>query len=229
MTNDTFVRERARLYLVTPPTISDIPAFAATLETVLAAGDVASLQLRLKQGDTLDVEATRAVAAAALPLLREVDVALIINDSPELAAELGADGVHLGAADMDVKSARALVGEEMVIGATCKSSRHLAMQAGEAGADYVAFGSFYPTTTKADATPADPSVLEFWQEIMELPCVAIGGMTADNAEPIVRAGADFIAVSAGVWNDPEGPAEAVRAFNALFDRLHDEWKAEAAN
>lgn len=217
MTDTTIARERSRLYMITPPVIADVPAFVAALEAALAAGDVASLQIRLKTGDEIDESATRAVAAATLPLLREADVAVIINDSPQLAVELGADGVHLGADDMDIKSARGMVGEEMVIGATCKSSRHIAMTAGEDGADYVAFGSFYPTQTKADATPADPEVLTFWQEIMELPCVAIGGITVDNAAPLVRAGADFLAVSSGIWEYPAGAAAAVAEFNAVFD------------
>ena len=146
-------------------------------------------------------------------------VAVLINDRPDLAAELGADGVHIGQQDMPYARARKLVGEGAIVGVTCHDSRHLAMEAGEAGADYVAFGAFYPTETKDPATRAELELLTWWQEMMELPCVAIGGITTGNARPLVEAGADFLAVSAGVWGGPGGPGEAVKAFNTLFDEL----------
>lgn len=212
-------RERARLYLITPPQIDDIAGFAAALDEACEGGDIACVQLRLKSGEAVDEAATRAVAGTVLANLQERGIAVLINDSPALAIELGADGVHLGQMDMSVKEARRILGSEAIIGATCKNSRHHAMEAGEAGADYVAFGAFYPTTTKAGATPADPDLLSFWQEAMVLPCVAIGGITVENGEPLVRAGADFLAVSAGVWTHAEGPRAAVAAFNAMFERL----------
>ena len=211
-------RERTRLYLITPPRIERVDAFAQTLMSALDGGDVACLQLRLKNGDLIDTEATRRLGEAVVRPVQDRGVAVIINDSVDLALELGADGVHLGAEDMPVKAAREALGGDAIVGATCKDSRHIAMEAGEQGADYVAFGAFYPTTTKESATPADPSVLTFWQEAMTLPCVAIGGITVSNAAPLVRAGADFLAVSSGVWDHTGGPAAAVAAFNALFDQ-----------
>lgn len=215
-------RERTRLYLITPPQVADLVAFRQHLEGALAAGDIASLQLRLKGADgMIDMQATREVSRAVTGLAQEAGVAVLINDSPQLAQELGADGVHLGWDDMEIKAARKLLGPDAIIGATAKNSYHKAMQAGEDGADYVAFGAFYPTATKQGAVPADPELLQIWQAAMVLPCVAIGGITPENAAPLVTAGADFLAVSAGVWNHAEGPAAAVRAFNRLFDELEN--------
>ncbi|MGB3626405.1 MAG: thiamine phosphate synthase, partial [Henriciella sp.] len=131
---------------------------------------------------------------------------------------VGADGVHLGAMDMRVKEARKQLGKDLIIGATAKNSRHVAMEAGEQGADYVAFGAFFPTETKADTVPAEPELLEWWQAVMELPCVAIGGITADRAKDISLAGADFVAVSSAVWSHEAGPKAAVEAFNAALDQ-----------
>lgn len=218
---DTPPRPRTRLYLITPPRIDDIDHFAAELEGALSAGDVACLQLRLKQtdGTSIDTEATRAVGAAVIEMAQAHGVAVIINDSPELAVELNADGVHVGLTDHSVKAARQIIGPDMILGATAKNSRHVAMTAGEQGADYVAFGAFYPTQTKADTAQADLDLLSFWQSVMEIPCVAIGGITPENAEPLVKAGADFIAVSSSVWDHPNGAPAAIAQFNALFDRL----------
>ena len=220
MAEPEYTRPRTRLYLITPPQIADVDEFAAVLETALDAGDIACLQLRLKTPDgMIDEAATRAVAAAVTELAQARGVAVIINDSPDLAVELGTDGVHVGWDDVPVKQARSIVGMDMIIGATAKNSRHVAMQAGEAGADYVAFGAFYPTSTKEGTVAASPELLEIWQESMEIPCVAIGGITLDNAAPLVTAGADFLAVSSGVWDHPEGAPVAVAAFNRLLDEL----------
>ncbi len=220
MTTTPPPRPRTRLYLITPPQVADIPAFTSALTAAIGAGDIASLQLRLKGKDGLiDVDATRAVSRAVTGLAQEAGIAVLINDSPELARELGADGVHVGWDDVPVKTARSLLGPDAIIGATAKNSYHKAMQAGEDGADYVAFGAFYPTQTKERTVPAELELLQVWQAAMLLPCVAIGGIRASNAEPLVTAGADFIAVSSGVWAHPEGPAEAVKAFNTLLDRL----------
>ncbi|WP_084420684.1 thiamine phosphate synthase [Henriciella litoralis] len=210
-------RERTRLYLITPPKIDDVAAFARTLEQALDAGDVASLQIRIKPDGVLDEAATEAVARAVLPLCRARDVALLINDSVEVCERVGADGVHLGHMDMQVKEARKRLGKQPIIGATAKNSRHVAMEAGEQGADYVAFGAFFPTETKADTVPADTELLEWWQAVMELPCVAIGGITPDTAKAISLAGADFVAVSSAVWAHADGPGAAVAAFNAALD------------
>ena len=205
-------QEHCRLYLVTPPRLEP-GAFAETLKHALYAGDVACLQLRLKDVPDDDV---RRAASALMPIAQAADVAFIVNDRPDLAAELGADGVHIGQDDMPYAEARGLMGQNAIIGVTSHNSRHLAMQAAEAGADYVAFGAFFPTITKEPTTVADAGLLEWWSDLMVVPCVAIGGISVDNARPLVEAGADFIAVSAGVWNHADGPAAAVKAFNALF-------------
>ncbi|MEM5515791.1 thiamine phosphate synthase [Henriciella sp. AS95] len=210
-------RQRTRLYLITPPEVPDADAFAKDVEAALQGGDVACLQVRIKPGGVLDEAGTEAVARALLPVCRKNDVALIINDSVDVCEKVGADGVHLGAMDMRVKDARKRLGKDLIIGATAKNSRHVAMEAGEQGADYVAFGAFFPTETKADTVPAEPELLEWWQAVMEVPCVAIGGITAERAKAISLVGADFVAVSSAVWSHPGGPKAAVAAFNAALD------------
>lgn len=203
----------ARLYLITPSVVEPA-AFAEQLKAALGAGDVACLQLRLKEGEqTASDNAFRRAAEAILPLCHEHDVALLINDRPDLAVKLGADGVHIGQQDAAYEEARRLLGPDRIIGVTCHNSRHLAMEAAEAGADYVAFGAFYPTTTKQPKFQAEPDLLAWWSELMEVPCVAIGGITVENCGPLVAAGTDFLAVSAGIWQHPAGPAAAVKAFN----------------
>lgn len=202
-----------RLYLITPPRIDDLAAFGRDLAQALDAGDVAALQVRLK--DVPD-EVIAAAVEVVTPIAHARGVAVILNDRPDLAARLGCDGVHVGQSDTPYAQARKLMGPQAMIGVTCHDSRHLAMEAAEAGADYVAFGAFFPTTTKDAPTRADPEILTIWQETMEVPCVAIGGITAANAEGLAKAGADFLAVSAGVWAYPEGPAAAVRALEAAI-------------
>jgi len=199
-----------RLYLITPPRLDDLAVFGHRLAQALDAGDVAALQIRLKD------EADDVIAAAAdvlLPIAAARDVAVIMNDRPDLAARLGCDGVHVGQSDASYAEARRIVGKDRMVGVTCHDSRHLAMEAAEAGADYVAFGAFFPTTTKDAPTRADPEILTIWQETMEVPCVAIGGITSANARGLAAAGADFLAVSAGVWSHAD-PAAAVKAINA---------------
>jgi thiamine-phosphate pyrophosphorylase len=212
---------RCRLYLVTPPEIADIAAFARELDQALDAGDVASLQIRLKScaGVSAPDSHILELGRHIVPRAQDRGVAVLINDRPDLALELGADGVHIGQQDMPYARARKLVGDGAIIGVTCHDSRHFALEAGEAGADYVAFGAFFPTDTKDPAASAEPALLTWWQQMVELPCVAIGGITPHNARPLVQAGADFLAVSAGVWRHGEGPAAAVCEFNALFDQL----------
>jgi thiamine-phosphate pyrophosphorylase len=202
-----------RLYLITPPRIDDLAGFGHLLAQALDAGDVAAVQVRLKD---MPDEIIAAAVDVILPIAHARGVAVILNDRPDLAARLGCDGVHVGQSDASYAEARKLVGPDRMVGVTCHDSRHLAMEAAEAGADYVAFGAFYPTATKDAPTRADPEILTIWQEFMETPCVAIGGITAENARPLAAAGADFIAVSAGVWNDPKGPAHAVKALNAAI-------------
>ena len=152
--------------------------------------------------------------AALAPIAQSRGVALILNDRPDLAARLGCDGVHIGQEDGPFVVARRIMGPNAMIGVTCHGSRELAMDASEAGAHYLAFGAFFDTATKQASTRADPEILSIWQETMLTPCVAIGGITVANGRPLVAAGADFLAVSAGVWSHPDGPAAAVRAFEA---------------
>lgn len=206
-------REPAELYLLSPPQLDD--RFADRLKAALNAGPIAAFQLRLKGLDD------HAIARAAEPLqaiCAERDVAFIINDSIALAKRLGADGVHLGQDDGDPREAREILGREAQIGVTCHNSRHLAMEAGEGGADYVAFGAFFPTTTKEVSHQADPAILSWWTVVSPIPCVAIGGITPATAPIVAQAGADFIAVSGAVWNDPAGEAAAVKAFLAALGR-----------
>ncbi|MDI6624417.1 MAG: thiamine phosphate synthase [Brevundimonas sp.] len=203
-------RPPCRLYLITPPEIADLAAFARDLDAALAAGDVAALQIRLKPAEDAAILAAVEVLA---PVARARGVAVILNDRPDLAARSGCDGVHIGQSDGALAEARRLMGPDAMIGVTCHDSRELAMEAAEAGADYVAFGAFFPTDTKDTLHRPDPEILTIWQETVEIPCVAIGGITPATAGGLARAGADFVAVSAAVWNDPEGPAAAVGAFN----------------
>jgi thiamine-phosphate pyrophosphorylase len=205
-----------RLYLITPPAIEPV-VFAEVLKRALGAGDVACLQLRLKDGEqTAPDNAFRRAAERLLPICHEHDVAMLINDRPDLAIKLGSDGVHIGQEDASYEEARRILGPDRIVGVTCHDSRHLAMEAAEAGADYVAFGAFFPTDTKQPKTKAEPELIAWWAELMEVPCVAIGGITVENCPPLIAAGADFLAVSAGVWRYPEGPAAAVKAFNAAI-------------
>jgi thiamine-phosphate pyrophosphorylase len=198
-------RPPCQLYLISPLDVSG--GFVDRLAAALGAGPVAAFQYRVKGVD--QHEAAR-LAEPLQRLCADAGVAFIVNDDMGLAKRLGADGVHLGQEDGDPRDARALLGPAAQIGVTCHDSRHLAMEAGEAGADYVAFGAFYPTTTKEARHRADPAILGWWSTLFEPPCVAIGGITPDNAAPLVAAGADFLAVSGAVWGGDE--AAAVRAF-----------------
>ncbi|EME68935.1 thiamine-phosphate pyrophosphorylase [Paramagnetospirillum caucaseum] len=206
-------RDSCRLYLITPPVIEKPFEWVATLEAALDAGDVACLQIRLKG---LEDDALARVVDVLRPPAQRRGVAVLLNDRPDLAFETGCDGVHVGQTDASYKEARQAVGAGGIVGVTCHDSRHLAMEAGEAGADYVAFGAFFPTETKDAPTRAGIEILEWWHGLFTVPSVAIGGITVENCRPLVTAGADFLAVSGGVWNHPEGPAAAVRAFSRIM-------------
>lgn len=225
------------LYLISPPAIADMRAFAEDLDAALSVGGVGAFQLRLKREEntrrtspadvsplTLPAAEDGVILDAAevlLPICRKHGVAFLINDSPRLAAEAGADGAHLGQEDGSVATARKTLGEDAVIGVSCHASKHLAMEAGEQGADYVAFGAFFPTASKSEAarthwgTPT-PELLAWWSAWTTVPCVAIGGVTPENCAPLVRAGADFLAALSAIWNYPQGPAAAVRDFHAAI-------------
>lgn len=205
-----------QLYLITPPVIDPL-SFAETLRAALDAGPVACLQLRLKEGEaTASENSIRRATEQLMPVCHAHDVAFLINDRPDLAVKLGADGVHVGQDDTPYAEARRLLGPDRIVGVTCHNSRHLAMEAAEAGADYVAFGAFFPTGTKQPKAKAEPELVAWWVELMEVPCVAIGGITVENCRPLIEAGADFLAVGGGVWSHKDGPGAAVRSFNELF-------------
>jgi thiamine-phosphate pyrophosphorylase len=197
-----------RLYLVTPPVFEPAP-FADRLAEALDAGDVACVQLRLKPaGD----DAIRRAADALRPVAQQRGVAFLMNDRPDLALATGCDGVHVGQEDASYAEARQVLGLGRIVGVTCHASRHLAIDAAEAGADYVAFGAFFPSASKEAKHHAEPEIIQWWSEIMTAPCVAIGGITPGNCAPLVTAGADFLAVIAAVWEHPQGPGAAVKAF-----------------
>ncbi|TNE40199.1 MAG: thiamine phosphate synthase [Alphaproteobacteria bacterium] len=198
-----------RLYLISPPSI-DLESFKTDMSAALDGGDVACFQLRLKPASDEEI---LAAAKALMPIAHAHDVAFLINDRPDLAKQAGADGVHIGQEDAKYKEARKLLGPDAIVGVTCHNSKHLAMVAGEDGADYVAFGAFFDTATKEASTRAEPDLLTWWTELFEVPCVAIGGVTVENCDALIAAGADFLAVSSGVWNYEGGPRAAVEAFN----------------
>lgn len=202
---------KCELYLISPLDVGG--DFPQKLTAALAKSQVAAFQFRVKGHG--QHEAAR-LAAPLQEICAQYDVAFVVNDDVALAKRLGADGVHLGQGDGDVREARQLLGKDVQIGVTCHDSRHFALEAGEAGADYVAFGAFYPSSTKDTPYIADLELLRWWSSMLEIPSVAIGGITPDNAKPIIDAGADFIAVSGAVWNDLEGPAEAVARFANLL-------------
>ncbi|MBO6543829.1 MAG: thiamine phosphate synthase [Alphaproteobacteria bacterium] len=212
-----------RLYLITPPRLEP-KGFAETLKAALGAGDVACVQLRLKEEDgftTANTDTIRRATEILMPIAQDAGAAFLINDLVDLAEEMGADGVHIGQTDMSYKDARKRLRSDRIIGVTCHNSRHLAMEAGEQGADYVAFGAFHKTDTKTPISMAEPDLLTWWSTLFEVPCVAIGGITVENGGPLVKAGADFLAVSAGVWAHQEGPAAAVAAFNRMMNAARE--------
>jgi thiamine-phosphate pyrophosphorylase len=201
-----------RVYLITPPKLDPV-TFADLLAAALDGGDVAAVQLRLKD---VDDELWRRAIDALRPVCQSRGVAFLLNDRADLVRGTGCDGAHVGQDDIPAREARRIMGPDLMLGVTCKGSRDLAMQAGEDGADYVAFGAFYPSTTKDVNNLLDPEILQWWSEMMELPSCAIGGITPENCAPLVQAGTDFLAVVGCVWNHPDGPAAGVKALNAAI-------------
>ncbi|XBQ17160.1 MAG: thiamine phosphate synthase [Oceanicaulis sp.] len=201
----------AELYLLTPPRID--PGFAETLARTLDAGAVAALQIRLKDHDAAE---TRTLAPKLVEIAKKRGVTVIMNDDPALASKLGCDGVHVGQDDARYEDARAAIGRQGIVGVTCHDSRHLAMVAGEKGADYVAFGALFPTVTKTPKSSASLELLTWWRDLFEIPCVGIGGITLDNAPSVIEAGADYLAVCGAVWSHEEGPEAACAAFSKLL-------------
>ncbi|MDJ0951510.1 MAG: thiamine phosphate synthase [Alphaproteobacteria bacterium] len=211
--------QRCRLYLITPPALQS-KEFAGDLAEALDTGDVAAVQLRLKDATADQV---RQAIDVLRPVAQEREVAFILNDDPALAAETDCDGVHVGQDDAPCREARRIVGPDRIVGVSCHDSRHLAMTAGESGADYVAFGAFFPTQSKlVPAGVPEPEILSWWSELFEIPCVAIGGITPENCGTLVRAGADFIAVITAVWSHDDGPGAAVAAFNRAITQAMEQ-------
>ncbi|HEX8225584.1 MAG TPA: thiamine phosphate synthase [Allosphingosinicella sp.] len=206
-------RPPCQLYLISPLDVGG--DFPDRLEQALDGGPVAAFQFRVKGVD--QHEAAR-LAGPLQRICEAREVAFIVNDDMALARRIAADGVHLGQSDGDPREARILLGPAAQIGITCHASRHLAMAAGEAGADYVAFGAFFPTTTKPTEHRPDPSILSWWSRLFEIPCVAIGGITPENGRALVEAGADFLAVCSAVWGHPAGPGAAVAEFQDVVAR-----------
>ena len=198
-----------QLYLISPLDVSG--DFPQRLERALKAGEghVTAFQFRVKG---LDQHEAARLAEPLQAICAAHDVAFIVNDSVPLAKRLKADGVHLGQDDGDPKEARNELGRDAQIGVTCHASMHLAMEAGEAGADYVAFGAFFDSSTKdkGDAERPTTEMIEQWVRLFEIPVVAIGGITPENCASLVEAGADFIAVSGAVWGGDE--VAAIEAF-----------------
>jgi len=195
-----------QIYLITPSSF-DLQAFAPKLESVLDSAPVACVQLRLK--NTSDIDIGKA-ATTLLPLCNDRGVAFLINDRPDLVGKIGADGAHIGQNDCDYQQARTLSGPDSIVGVTCHNSRHLAINAAESGADYVAFGAFFETSSKTAKSVASIDILQWWNDVTTIPSVAIGGITASNCRPLVKAGADFVAVIGAVWSHPKGPSEGVK-------------------
>lgn len=198
----------SRLYLITPPQF-DPATFAVSLAEALDAGDVACVQLRMKGAED---DAVRRAADILRPIAQDRGCAFLMNDRADLALATGCDGVHIGQEDHSYDEARRILGLGRIVGVTCQASQHLAIEAAEKGADYVAFGAFFPTLTKLAKGDAEPELLQWWNEIMTVPSVAIGGITPENCGALVKAGVDFLAVIAAVWNHPQGPAAAVKTF-----------------
>jgi thiamine-phosphate pyrophosphorylase len=206
-------RPECQLYLISPLEVGG--DFPKRLEEALGGGPVAAFQFRVKG---IDQHRAAKLAEPLQAICAAREVAFIVNDDMALARRLGADGVHLGQSDGDPREARALLGPSAQIGVTCHASRHLAMEAGEAGADYVAFGAFFPTATKETVHRPDPSILSWWSRLFEMPCVAIGGITPDNGRVLVEAGADFLAVCNYIWSHEGGPGAGVAGFSGVLER-----------
>ncbi|NQV45377.1 MAG: thiamine phosphate synthase [Rhodospirillales bacterium] len=206
-------QSECRLYLITPPRI-ELRLFHGQLSEALNAGDVACIQLRLK--DVSD-DVIMGAADTLLPLAQELDIPFLVNDRPDLAVRVGADGVHIGQDDASYEEARALLGDDGIIGISCHGSRHLAMVGAEKGADYVTFGSFFPSNSKSGEPCTDIDLVRWWRDISVVQCAAVGGITPENCTPIISAGVDFLAVSEGIWDYPDGPGAAVQAFCSAID------------
>ena len=209
-----------RLYAVTPET-SDGAWLCARVEAVLAGG-ARVIQYRSKSGE---MGLRRQQAGRLLELCRARGALLIINDDVGLAQELGADGVHLGRDDLPAAAARAALGEAALIGVSCYDSLTRAREARDAGADYVAFGSFFPSPVKPNAVRAPVALLRAARAVLDLPLVAVGGITAENGRALVEAGADALAVISALFQVSDS-FSAAQALTALFEAQHEPLKVD---
>jgi thiamine-phosphate pyrophosphorylase len=201
----------SRLYLATPPQLATgsllLESFRPRFEAALSGGDVAAVLLSTTgQEDSHNV--LRALIDALRPAAQEAGAAFLLEGYAELAGETGCDGAQIPSGKQSLKRARDLLPEGAILGAACGQSRHEAMVAGEMGVDYVAFGR-----GGFDPHPADPDLLEWWQEMMLVPSVALGATSLAEAESQAEEGADFVLLCSAVWDDVEGPAAAVAWFN----------------
>ena len=201
-----------KLYLISPSSLK-INEFALSLEEVLSTGLASCFQLRLKNIKDQDIIN---ISKVLKPICNKHDVSFILNDRLDLVNIVGADGVHLGEGDGSILEARKLLGPKAIIGASCYNSKHLAMEAAEQGADYVAFGAFFKTKTKKAKTKVEISIIEDWIFISDVPCIAIGGIDPSNCHELVEAGVDFIAVVGSIWNNTESPANAIKNFKSIL-------------
>ncbi|EHD14591.1 thiamine-phosphate pyrophosphorylase [Commensalibacter intestini A911] len=204
------------LYLLTPPSLDPFK-FKPLLIKALDAGPVAAVQLRLK--DVSDDEIRKAIDILR-PVVQDHDIAFILNDRPDLAKECGCDGAHIDMADTPIELVRAQLGDDLQLGVSCYDSRDIAMKAGEKGADYITFGPFFPSKDTNIRAPVD--LLSWWFEMMEIPVVATGGITAENCKPLVKAGTDFLSVSGAVWNHTGGPTQGVKSILKAIQETENE-------
>ena len=206
--------KNCKLYVVSPPSFQKLSLVEENLEAILNFPEVECFQLRLKH--ISDKELCYAIEAI-LPACQKHNVTMILNDRVDLVAEYGCDGVHLGPKDMNYSKARNILGKNFVIGVSCQGSRHRAMEVSVAGADYVAFGSFYRSDTKTDSKLIQNSeIIKIWSETTKIPCVAIGGINHDNCRNLIKAGADFLALSSSIWDNPSGPINSVAKFSSIL-------------
>ncbi len=199
-------------YLVTPLGLTNgsiaLDAFVQSFAAVLDAAPIDAVLLRAGSTEgSLPDDSLKQQIALLLPQAHARGAPLVLEGRADLAASEGCDGVHLVADKRKITAVRRALGTDAIVGAAAGHSRHEGMEAGEAGADYIAFGLF-------DPAPEPPAVelLEWWQEMMEPPCVALGGVTLENAAALAAAGADFLALRNALWNHPQGPAKAAKLF-----------------
>ncbi len=208
------------LYVITPPAIDLSLLEAGVSEIAAAASDLdRPLCIQLWLGDDR-LDDLRRYAERLLPIARAADIAFLVNGDVALAASIDADGVHLNNPEAEaIAAARQMLADDTIVGVSCGGSRHAGMIAAESGADYVSFGPIYKTETKQrDADPAASDAIEWWAGVMEVPCVAVGGLNAENAWEVAHSGADFLALVSSVWDHPGGAGEGLsRIAYALKD------------